>query len=113
MTGQSLDGRETVLLNYVLKSAEKGNAEYVLSAIGSYAQYTWLMNIEKEKSSVLDAAVQIFDPKVALDIRTYCGYSSIRIASKMTKSDIKLVSIEIDAHNCTTSRAIIDHAGET
>lgn len=111
LTGQSPDGREAVLLNYVLKNAEKGNAESVLSAIESYAQHTWLMNIGKQKSSVLDGAVQRFDPKVALELGTYCGYSAIRIASKMTKPDSKLLSIEMNPQNCSIAREIIEHAG--
>jgi len=111
LTGHSPDCRERALLNYVLQNAEKGNAESVLGAIETYAQHTWLMNIGKEKSSVLDAAVQRFDPKVALELGTYCGYSAIRIASKMTKPDSKLVSIEMSPQNCSVARAIIDHAG--
>lgn len=111
LTGQSPDGREALLLNYVLKNAEKGNAKSVLSAMDSYAQHTWLMNIGKEKSSVLDGAVQRFDPKVALELGTYCGYSAIRIASVMTKPNSKLVSIEMNPQNCSIARAIIEHAG--
>lgn len=111
LPSQSPDGREAVLLNYVLKNSEKGNAESVLSAIESHAQQTWLMNLGKEKSSVLDGAVQKFDPKVVLELGTYCGYSAIRIASKMTKPDSKLVSIEKNPQNCSVARAIIEHAG--
>lgn len=110
-TGQSPDGREALLLNYVLENAEKGNAESVLSATESYAQHTWLMNIGKQKSSVLDGAVEKFDPKVALELGTYCGYSAIRIASKMTNPDSKLVSIEMNPQYCSIARAIIEHAG--
>lgn len=112
LTGQSPDDREAVLLNYVLTNAEKGNAESVLGAIETYAQHTWLMNIGTEKSSVLDGAVQRFDPKVALELGTYCGYSAIRIASMMTKPNSKLVSIEKNSQNCSIAKAIIDHAGE-
>lgn len=111
LAGQSPDGREAVLLNFVLKNAEKGNPESVLSAIENFAQHTWLMNIGKQKSTILDGAVQRFDPKVALEHGTYCGYSAIRIASRMTKPDSKLVSIEMNPQNCSVARAIIEHAG--
>ena len=85
----------------------------MLSAIEIYAQHTWLMNIGKEKSSLLDGAVQRIDPRVALELGTYCGYSAIRIASKMTKPDSKVVSIEINPQNCSIAREIIDDAGVT
>ena len=113
VTGHSPDCRERALINYVKQNSEKGNAEAVLNAIDNFTSHSWMPILGKEKGTLLDVAVQKFDPRVALELGTYCGYSAIRIASKMTKSDIKLVSIEIDAQKCTTSRAIIDHAGET
>ena len=71
------------------------------------------MNIGKEKSLDLDGAVQRFDPKVALEIRTYYGYSAIRIAFMMTKPYNKLVSIEMNPKNCSIAKEIIEHAGKS
>eukprot|EP01018_Ginkgo_biloba_P022012 Gb_28255 [translate_table: standard] len=96
LTGQSPDGRERALLDYVLHNAEKSNPESVLNAIDNYTKHTWLMNIGHEKGSILDAAAQKFDPRVALELGTYCGYSAIRIASKMTKPESKLISLEMN-----------------
>eukprot|EP01018_Ginkgo_biloba_P023150 Gb_28366 [translate_table: standard] len=109
--GQSPDDREQALLQYVLQNAEKGNPESVLKTIDNYTQQTRLMNIGHEKGSILDATVQKFDPKVALELGTYCGYSAIRIASKMTKPESKLISVEMNTNNCNIARAIIEHAG--
>lgn len=110
-TGQSPDSREHAMLNYVLQTAEKGNAESVLRAIVNFTTNTWLPILGEEKGSILDAAVQKFNPKVALELGTYCGYSAIRIASKMAKPDSKLVSVEMNSENCAIARALIEHAG--
>jgi catechol O-methyltransferase len=111
VTGHSPDCRERALLNYVLQNAEKGNAESVLRAIDSFTHHTWLAILGKEKGSLLDAAVQKFDSRVALELGTYCGYSAIRIASKMGNPDSKLISIEVNSHNYAIAREMIEHAG--
>jgi len=66
--GHSHDCRERALLNYVLQNAEKGNAESVLRAIDSFTHHTWLAILGKEKGSLLDATVQKFDSRVALEL---------------------------------------------
>jgi len=111
LAGHSPDCRERTLLNYVLQNAEKGNAESVLKAMDSFANHTWLAILGKEKGSILDDAVQKSDPGVALELGTYCGYSAIRIASKMVKSDSMLVSIEMNSHNHEIATKMIEHAG--
>jgi catechol O-methyltransferase len=112
LTGHSADGREKALLNYVLHTAEKGNAESVLKAIVNFTSHTWLPILGEDKGSILDYAVEEFDPTVALELGTYCGYSAIRIASKMEKPDSKLVSIEMNSRNCKIAREMIEHAGK-
>jgi len=111
LTGHSPDCRERALLNYVLQNAEKGNAESVLGAIDSFTRHTWLPILGKDKGSILNDAVQKFDPRVALELGTYCGYSTIRIASKMAKPDSKLISIEMNSHNYAVATEMIEHAG--
>jgi len=99
------------MLSYVLQNAEKGNAESVLRAIDSFTRHTWLPILGKEKGSILDAAVQKYDPKVALELGTYCGYSTIIIASKMANPDSKLISVEMHSHNYEIATKVIEHAG--
>jgi len=111
LAGNSPDHREHALLSHVLQTAEKGNAESVLKAIVDFNSHTWLPILGEEKGSILDAAVKQFNPKMALELGTYCGYSAIRIASKMGKRGSKLVSIEMNSDNCAIARAIIEHAG--
>jgi hypothetical protein len=66
----------------------------------------------KEKGSLLDAAVQKFDSRVALELGNYCGYCAIRISSKMAKPISKLISIEVNSHNYAFGREMIEHAGK-
>eukprot|EP00253_Pinus_taeda_P025851 PITA_25851 len=110
-TGHSPDCRERALLNYVLENAEKGNAESVLKAIDSFTRHTWLPILGREKGSNLDAVVHKYNPNVALELGTYCGYSSIIIASRMAKPDSKLISVEMNAHNYEIATKMIEHAG--
>ena len=112
LTGHSPDCRERVLMNYVKQNAEKGNVEAVLSAIDSFTDHSWMPILGKEKGSILDEAVQTHDPTVALELGSYCGYSAIRIASKMNKPESKLVSIEMNSHNFGIAKEMIEHAGK-
>ena len=107
MTGHSLDCRERSLINYVLQ-----NAQAVLSTIDSFTELSWMPILEKEKGCILDDAAQTHGASVALELETYCGFSAIRIASKMTKPDNKLVSIEMNSHNFGIAKEMIEHAGQ-
>ena len=112
LTGHSPDCRERALINYVQQNAQKENAEAVLSAIDSFTELSWMPILEKEKGCILDDAAQTHGARVALELGTYCGFSAIRIASKMTKPDNKLVSIEMNSHNFGIAKEMIEHAGQ-
>eukprot|EP00252_Welwitschia_mirabilis_P003220 TRINITY_DN13307_c0_g1_i1.p1 TRINITY_DN13307_c0_g1~~TRINITY_DN13307_c0_g1_i1.p1 ORF type:complete len:266 (-),score=53.85 TRINITY_DN13307_c0_g1_i1:136-909(-) len=109
--GHSLDGREKSLLKYVEKTAERGNAESVTNAIDEFTHHHWMMTLGKEKGAILDEVVKRFEPRIALELGTYCGYSAIRIASNMTRQDSKLLSIEMNTDNCLIAKKIIEIAG--
>eukprot|EP00253_Pinus_taeda_P013166 PITA_13166 len=111
LKGHSPDCRERALMNYVRQNAEKGNAKAVLDAIDSFTDQSWMTTLGKEKGYILDDAVQTYAPRVALELGTYCGYSAIRIASKMTEPDSKLVTIEMNSHNFGIASEMIEHAG--
>ncbi|GLJ33505.1 hypothetical protein SUGI_0673920 [Cryptomeria japonica] len=111
-TGQAGDGREKALLDHVLKTSEKGNPLSVLNVIDSFAKTSsWLMNIGDDKGPILDKALQKYNPRVVLELGTFCGYSAVRIASQLHKEGSKLLSFEMSADNCTIARQIIEHAG--
>eukprot|EP01018_Ginkgo_biloba_P002797 Gb_01188 [translate_table: standard] len=112
-TGQVGDGREKALLDYVLETAKKGNAQSVINAIDGYANTkgTWFMNIGDDKGPILDLALHKFNPRVVLEIGTYCGYSAVRIASQLHTPNSKLIALEMSPANCEITRKVVEHAG--
>jgi catechol O-methyltransferase len=109
-TGQFGDGREAAAVEYVLQNAQAGDLDDVLAAIGRFAhEKAFLVNIGDEKGALLDAAVQRANPKLALELGTYCGYSALRIARAAPAA--KVYSVEKAAANADNARRIWAHAG--
>jgi catechol O-methyltransferase len=78
-TGQIGDGREAAAVDYVLKNAQAGDIDDVLATIDRFAyEKSMLINVGDEKGALLDAAVRRADPKLALELGTYCGYGALR-----------------------------------
>ena len=68
-----------------------------------------LMNVGDEKGELLDAAVRRADPRLALELGTYCGYGSLRIARAAPSA--RVFSVELAAANAEVARRIWAHAG--
>ncbi|CAF1140417.1 unnamed protein product [Rotaria sp. Silwood1] len=104
------DFREA-LLNYVLKNSRPGDISSVINIID---QYGWtkqaLMNIGDRKGKILDAALQSRQPKTVLELGTFLGYSSLRMASQLPE-DTLIVTIEVNPESAATARRIHEHAG--
>jgi catechol O-methyltransferase len=104
------DGREEKLAAYVLKNAPKGNAAEVIKVIDDYAyNESFLINVGDEKGKILDDALVARKPKHVLELGTYCGYSSLRMAVASPES--KIVSLEFNESNARIARSIHEHAG--
>lgn len=109
-TGQIGDGREAAAVEYVLANATAGDVDDVLAVIDRFAyQESFLINVGDEKGLLLDAAVRRADPKLALELGTYCGYSALRIAREAPAA--RVVSVELSEANATNARRIWAHAG--
>jgi catechol O-methyltransferase len=109
-TGQIGDGREAAAVEYVLTHARAGDIDDVIATIDRFAyERSMLINVGDEKGALLDAAVQRADPKLALELGTYCGYSALRIAR--AAPDAKVYSIELAEVNAANARRIWAHAG--
>ena len=109
-TGQIGDGREAAAVEFVLKHARAGDIDDVLATIDRYAyDKSILMNVGDEKGAVLDAAVRRANPKLALELGTYCGYSALRIARSAPAA--KVYSVELAEANAVNARQIWAHAG--
>lgn len=109
-TGQIGDGREAAAADYVEANARRGDIDSVLATIDEYAYAkSFLVNIGDEKGRLLDAAVRRADPRLALELGTYCGYGALRIARAAPAA--RVVSVELASANAEVARRIWAHAG--
>jgi catechol O-methyltransferase len=109
-TGQIGDGREAAVVQYVLEHARAGDIDDVLATIDRFAyEKSMLINVGDEKGALLDAAVRRADPKLALELGTYCGYGALRIARAAPAA--KVYSVELAEANAVNARQIWAHAG--
>jgi catechol O-methyltransferase len=109
-TGQIGDGREAAVVDYVLTHARQGDIEDVIATIDRFAyEESFLVNVGDEKGKLLDGAVKRAEPKLALELGTYCGYGALRIAAAAPFA--RVVSVELAEANAHNSRRIWAHAG--
>jgi len=109
-TGQIGDGREQACASFVEANARRGDIDDVLATIDKFAyEKSLLMNVGDEKGALLDAAVRRADPSLVLELGTYCGYGSLRLARAAPTA--KVYSVEFSAANAEVARRIWAHAG--
>ena len=109
-TGQIGDGREAAAADYVVANARQGDIDDVIATIDKYAyEKSFLINVGDEKGELLDAAVRRANPGIALELGTYCGYGSLRIARAAPSA--RVFSVEFAAANAEVARRIWAHAG--
>jgi catechol O-methyltransferase len=109
-TGQVGDGREAAAVDYVLQNAKAGDIDDVIATIDKFAyEKSILINVGDEKGQILDAAVRRADPTLAVELGTYCGYGSLRIARAAPNA--KVYSVELAEANAVNARQIWAHAG--
>jgi len=109
-TGQLGDGRESAAADYVLANARPGDTGDALAKIDEYAyEKSFLVNIGDEKGALLDAAVRRSNPRLALELGTYCGYSALRMAAVAPSA--RIISVELSAANADVAQRIWNHAG--
>lgn len=109
-TGQIGDGREAAAADFVVKHARAGDAADALAKLDEFAyRKSFLVSIGDEKGRLLDAAVRRADPRLAVELGTYCGYGALRIA--VAAPAARVVSVELSAANAEVARRIWEHAG--
>src|ERR1700754_3708485 len=109
-TGQIGDGREAAAADYVLANARRGDIDDVIAKVDQFAYAkSFLINVGDEKGELLDAAVRRAKARVALELGTYCGYGSLRIARAAPSA--KVFSVELADANADVARRIWAHAG--
>lgn len=109
-TGQLGDGREAAAADFVVTHARPGDPAAALAALDKYS-YTksFLVNIGDEKGRLLDSAVHRANPRLALELGTYCGYGALRIAAAAPAAQV--ISVELSAANAIVAQRIWQHAG--
>ena len=108
-SGQIGDGREAAAEEYVLRNARPGDIGDVIAALDKFAyEKSLLINIGDEKGILLDHAVGRADPRLALELGTYCGYGALRIARAAPLA--RVYSVELAPANAEIARKIWAHA---
>ncbi|RAV05937.1 O-methyltransferase [Mycolicibacterium sp. GF69] len=109
-TGQIGDGREAAALDYVLANARQGDLDDVIATIDRFAyQRSYLINVGDEKGAILDAAVRRANPRLVLELGTYCGYGALVLARAAPSA--RVFSVELAEANAEIARRIWAHAG--
>jgi catechol O-methyltransferase len=105
------DGREEALAQYVIANARAGDPEDVIRTIDEFCyRQSYMINVGDEKGAILDNSVRRTNPRLVLELGTYCGYSALRMARAMS-AEARLVSVEFNPANAEIARRIWDHAG--
>jgi catechol O-methyltransferase len=105
------DGRELALAEHVEAEARQGDLDDVIRVIDDFAyNQSFLINVGDEKGQILDSAIERVEPRLLLELGTYCGYSALRTARVMPEG-ARLVSIEFSPDNAEIARRILNHAG--
>ena len=105
------DGRETALEKYVLARARPGDVDDAIRVIDHFGRHvSFLINVGDEKGKILDRAVERTQPRLLLELGTYCGYSALRMARVMPR-EARLYSVEFNTANAEIARRLLAHAG--
>lgn len=105
------DGREEALAAYVEEHARPGDIDDAIRAIDEFAwRRSILMNVGDEKGEILDAAIRAAQPERLLELGTYCGYGSLRMA-RAAGPGAHVHTVELAEANAAVARRVHAHAG--
>ncbi|XP_078286333.1 catechol O-methyltransferase B-like [Rhinoraja longicauda] len=99
------------MLKYVLENAVAGDPQSTVDTIDKFCKSTeWAMNVGDEKGLILDRVVLEANPRTVLELGTYCGYSTIRIA-RLLQPGARVYTMEFNPDTAKAAKQIIAHAG--
>lgn len=87
---------------------EKGTHADISSGV-SYCVTITLSNLTGS-GAILDSIVVEMSPSTALELGTYCGYSTVRI-SRLLPQATRLITVEMNPECAHVARKVISHAG--
>jgi len=106
-----MESMRLLLKKYVLQNARQGDIQNIIDTIDKFGwTKQWLMNVGDRKGKILDQAIQTRKPKTVLELGTFLGYSSLRIAAQLP-NDALFITIEADPQSAQIARSIHEHAG--
>lgn len=109
--GDTDDAIKERLVDEVMTSAPAGDIDAAIKVIDEFGSKTsFLMNVGDEKGVLLDDVIQRVQPKNALELGAFCGYSALRIARKLPVGG-RLLSLEISPYNAGIASKVWEHAG--
>ncbi|KAJ1458575.1 S-adenosyl-L-methionine-dependent methyltransferase [Pelagophyceae sp. CCMP2097] len=85
------------------------DAASVLKKMDECAETSWMMNMGPEKGVMLEAEVASRRPARVLEVGTFLGYMTVRLARAMPP-DSELVTIELDPTNYATAQKVLGKA---
>uniref|UniRef100_W5NBA7 catechol O-methyltransferase n=1 Tax=Lepisosteus oculatus TaxID=7918 RepID=W5NBA7_LEPOC len=99
------------MLAHVKRHAARGDPQSVIDAIDYFCRHKeWAMNVGDEKGTILDSVVCEVSPGAVLELGTYCGYSTMRIA-RLLAPGARLITLEFNPANAAVARQVIAWAG--
>ncbi|CAH1268264.1 COMT [Branchiostoma lanceolatum] len=103
--------KEQRLLDYVRGHSKTSHPLSVLEAFDKFsADVEWTMHVGDTKGVVLDQAIRDLQPKVCLELGTYCGYSAIRMARQL-RTGGRVICVEPCQEYAEIARGTVRHAG--
>jgi len=98
------------MLYYVNKYGAINDPQSVLNAMDRAAETSWMMNIGPEKGQIIEDLVERSKPKEVLELGTFCGYSTIRMA-KCLGPDSRITTVEKDKNTFEVASQVMSKAG--
>ncbi|XP_014021915.2 catechol O-methyltransferase B [Salmo salar] len=99
------------ILKAVQRKATVGDPQSVITAIDHFCRHReWAMNVGDEKGSILDSVVSEVSPVTVLELGTYCGYSTVRIA-RLLPPGACVITLEFNPDYAAIARQVIKWSG--
>uniref|UniRef100_UPI00398F48FC transmembrane O-methyltransferase homolog n=1 Tax=Pristiophorus japonicus TaxID=55135 RepID=UPI00398F48FC len=103
--------REERAFQYVMMHGIPGDPENILSTFDTWCYHSeYLSNMGPEKGKILERLIYENVPLTVLELGTYCGYSTLRMARTLPVN-ARLYTVEMDESNAAVAEKIIRLAG--
>jgi len=95
----------------VKQNVPRNDLNGMLSAIDKFGWKNWLMNVGDKKGLILDEAFRHANPKLVLELGTFFGYSSMRMARLLRADGGHITTIEYSPESWAIAEQLHEHAG--